>query len=486
MKYFGKTVAACICLSTALVWAQDPPGHDKAKILNGVRVPGNERLLETDYKNPSYRTVGQNWASALCHNGEWMKTAEARYEWQPIFDPTSAAESQVVGISGIAADPHLSDAKEKGDATDGDVWFTHPFGNDSNVNVIWESNPNFDFLVAPRIKSDEEQDAMRIQALNSGLRDAHVLHVEMDSDFMPPAFRAKEGDSIVVFGRWIVDCGHDNFQTEIHPPLLFARGSGTDDALTTKSTIIGRPFLVTQEYEHGSLRDHLLKQIRDLAPLAAIPPPFNLAAVAGIQLTARTKILAKPFVGTHLMFYQIRPPLQQPPGTRLRVSYHFTVRTGVSVQLTDAADGKGTVTLAVLFDDLAYRPATLPPQKDWKVPLSDIKAHENLGPWIIGAEFGAVGLGNPAVPLVLEKGVTTDRYKLPVYPEPSDTTVFASALRNNTKVLVDDTQPFPIRGVITVSWVKDPQAVVPRPAVNPRATVHRPVVPQQLAPHPPR
>jgi hypothetical protein len=49
-----------------------------------------------------------------------------------------------------------------------------------------------------------------------------VLGVEIDQDLVSQEFREwlTEGDRVAVFGRWIVDCGHDDFHAEIHPPLL--------------------------------------------------------------------------------------------------------------------------------------------------------------------------------------------------------------------------------------------------------------------------
>ena len=52
---------------------------------------------------------------------------------------------------------------------------------------------------------------------------AGVLGVETDQFLLPSLYRPKQGDRVAVFGRWIVDCGHPDFHTEIHPPLLTAR-----------------------------------------------------------------------------------------------------------------------------------------------------------------------------------------------------------------------------------------------------------------------
>ena len=470
IKTWLMTLASFTFSSTAILAQPMPP---KPCPLCSVPLPRNTWMLDTDHRNPRFGTIGQKWASAVCNDAEWLRSAGTKYEWQPILEPTYAAESQPVAVSGIASDVHRSQAKENGDAKDGDVWFTHPFGNDFNFNVIWPRNANFDFLMAPRIKADAEQDSMRLQALNSGLPNAGVLHVETDSDFIPSSFAVRDGDHVAVFGRWIVDCGHDTFKSEIHPPLLLARAS-TPDGLATKSTLISRPYLVTQDYDHGSLREHLLWQIGRLPLLLTAPPPFDLVIASKQQLTARTKVLTTPFRGIQLLYYYVRPPVKQPRGQILRVSYGLTVRTGVQVSLYPVSDNTGTVVVGVFLDEAAYKPPALPEKKDWKVPLSDIKSHENLGPWITGAEVGAAALGNPGVSIVLENGVVTDRYLFPKVPEVNMVTVLASSLRSGKAVVaVDDSQPFPVRGAVDLDWVPDPRRTLQIKRGIPRAATQR-------------
>ena len=88
----------------------------------------------------------------------------------------------------------------------------------------------------------------------------------MENRLIPGPYRVKTGDRVAVFGRWIVDTGHPDFHTEIHPPLLLAVARAASDQETT-STVIGRPYLVSQRWPGGpggvvsvGMIDHLLEE----------------------------------------------------------------------------------------------------------------------------------------------------------------------------------------------------------------------------------
>jgi hypothetical protein len=416
-----------------------PPTAKHKQIPNG-------RILGIDFKNPPFHRDSQTWAKDVCGGGTWLDGSSPRYEWTPILNPRQEGEDVVVAVAGMAINPHPS-------PVDGDVWFTHPFGNDWNFDVVWASNPSFDFLMAPRVKPDEEEDGRRLAAFQTGLEGARVLHVETDSDFVPSPFRAASGESVAVFGRWIVDCGHDTFAAEIHPPLMQVRAAPREDGIGTVSTVISRPFLVSQEFDRGSLYDQLISE-----SAKALNPVFPVTA----KLTARPQVMAKPFSGIHLLTYLVRPPVKQLPGYRLFVRYHFTVRTGILVNAYELHDIDGTLGVSVLFDDSTYKPADLPPKKNWNVTLNQIKDQRDLGPKINAIEAAANIYGNPAGSYVVERGIDTDRYEFPAVALPAEELgAFADALNNNTKVTVDDSQPFPILGIVEVKWVPDLRVIRP-------------------------
>ncbi len=415
----------------------------------------NASILDIDYTNPLPENENikdypaSNWPQNICENSLWLSGSSPK-EWGSILDAKNSIDNNaIVGVSGIAINPHTSGA---------DVWFTHPFGSDWNFDVAWKTNQNFDFLQNPIIKTDAETNAVRDKATSKDLQG--VIHVEMDSAFVPPFFRAKEGNSVAIFGRWIVDCGHDNYQTEIHPPLLFVKAVGQlaiGGGSSTESTVIGRPFMVAQDFDDGeSLRDHLAKQTNELLQLQ-LTGPF----VALFHYEAIPNILPNSFSGTHLMSFNIRPPREALENEHLYLSYHFTVRTGVTVSLSDVNDGQGTIRVNVLFDDVNYIPPQLPPAIEDNISIETIKGYnDDLGKALWIGQFGAAA--NPFVAIALQNGVKTNRYDIPLYTEQNDITVSMNELRANPTagIVVDDSQIYPIRGSMKVEWVyKEPETV---------------------------
>jgi hypothetical protein len=422
-----------------------------------VHYTANPTILDIQFVNPkpTFDTSAQ-WSKPQCSNNVWLTNSSPRWEWMPVLDPSSAAEDKPVGIVGLAQKAETSGNSQV--STFGDVWFDHPFGSDFDLDVGWAANPNQDFLVAPDIAPDADQTARNAAAINTFGAGGKAIHVEMETGLLPSAFRPSVNDSVAVWGRWIVDCGHPVFQSEIHPPLMLVKATRAND-LTTQSTVITRPFLVGQDFGGDGLFDYLVKQLGQLVagsiaggPWALLQPP----------LSARTNILTTPFTGLHIFIYKLRPPVQQPAKMKLFVSYHFTVKSSVAVQLTNVGDADGTVMMTVVMNQIGYKAATLPQRTNMNVPLSQIEAQENLGPYIKGAQAGgSLILANPFASIVLQKGVDTDQYTLPAYTDPPDIQRFADSLPGVTEVTVDDTQPYPLRGSIQVNWMVDPATIGP-------------------------
>src|SRR5262249_39904931 len=156
------------------------------------------------------------------------------------------------------------------------------------------------------------------------------IGVETDQDLVPFRYRAQEGDRVAVFGRWIADCGHTDFHTEIHPPLVLVtarEGGGAIDTNiavppteATSSFIVSRPWLVGQTFESDNLPviDHLVNEV------------VKVETQRSLRVEAHPKI-HKPYSGLYLISYVVRPPTpRRSPNDRLMVSFHFTVRHGIA------------------------------------------------------------------------------------------------------------------------------------------------------------
>ncbi len=402
-------------------------------------MPNPLPLLETDYVNAPYAHDGteSGWESAVCGNQTFPLT---NWAWMQILNEAEEYDSPVVGLSGTAFDCKPSPT---------DFPFTHPFGGDFECFIA--PDPAFVPLLAYSNRNPNDPDYLQAKttAINAlGPDVPGTIGLEVDEAFVPPSYQPTHLDRVAVFGRWIIDCGHGDYHSEIHPPLLLAVArqpkleDGTPDPDRTASTVIGRPYLVGQQFDFGgtkrAFRDNLLAQILILG-------------IPGAQAFARPEVSGVPFRGKVSIRYVLKPPSpRESPDDTLFVSFHFTVRTGITIHISN--NGQDSVSVAITMDDAAYKPAALPNKSDVRFSPGDLLAVE-FKEW--GEEIGQMlkpVLG--ANPLL---GIITDRYTSPQPSSPGDgktkfTNVPVSSLALDTPVNVDDNQPFPIYGSLDLAW----------------------------------
>jgi hypothetical protein len=293
-----------------------------------------------------------------------------------------------------------------------------------------------------------------------------VLGVETDQgllpDFSSPFGYGPQatGDSVAVWGRWIVDAGHPDFHTEIHPPLMVASAHPLPLLGETDSTVVGRPYLVDQlgyqtddgVIHDGGVFDHLGNEVRKVlgnGNFLGIPSSTTLEAHPDLLPT-----FAPGDTQVKLMDYVVQAPIPSPgPGFRLIANMSFTVRTGITVSVTPLP-GQNAVEVHVTMDPTQYKQA--PPPANKTTYYDD----QLVG----GAVDGVVaGLGdillspgaNPLIGLAADinlrqavvRGVSTDSYTLSP-PTPPLFQVAVDALQGNANAYAtvnnDDSQPFPI------------------------------------------
>jgi hypothetical protein len=205
--------------------------------------------------------------------------------------------------------------------------------------------------------------------------------------------------------------------------------------------------------------DHLLEEA-DKIPLSST------------QVEAHPTIMPKAFTGLHSMSYTVRPPSPRKlaGGTaaaavsadRLMVSFHFTVRTGVAVQVVNSGDD--AVTVNIVMNGNINQRAPLPPKINLTVSKStlaqmnsdagDLYSLEQFQRGVYGFIFGGP-LGDGLAEVFLSKGVLTDRYRTPLPGSAHDSEIIhvpVDSLSGNTPFSVDDSQPFPIYGHLTLKW----------------------------------
>lgn len=358
--------------------------------------------------------ANKEWAKVIAHNQTILEMGGPNWAWKPILDPNNEYDENLVGVSGTVLSSQISPS---------DLPFTHPFGGDWECFVIpdgpgfepyglYDLNPppnyydytpligesNIKFPDNPNCRPDKEMGeddynkavthAKEVCTwLNEPLKaPAGVLGVEFDKGLIPEKYRPAEGDRIAVFGRWIVDCGHCDFHTEIHPPLILVRAQafpGIKEEDTTKSdltelafdthvskithtSIISRPYLVSQDFGDGGVIEHGIKELLKVASI-----------VGSHKIEFNPQLLAKPFKGIHHLTYYVGAPAKRgspDPDTghypELYARYNFITRSGVYVYLSRFDDTTVKVDID-LYEDVYVSP-DVPAHTDVNIDMEEL------------------------------------------------------------------------------------------------------------------
>ena len=354
--------------------------------------------------------------------------AKVPFEWADIVP----GGKQVL-ISGTAAYTHLGPQ---------DNPFTHPFGNDLSMDVALD--PQFGAF-SQQLGTAEEKPGQMHTEIVSGV----IPHTVRASQASPnqtweqlstfnetgiqPGFSYPSlGDRVLVQGRWIIDCGHNNYGTELHPMsfLVWTQHQGS----TTVAHAYGNTVYDSQTYTSfdGS------------GPAKPFPSYFVSDVLAATQGTidhlggseVETPTVAAP------------PPWQvcAPKGTAghlLAVNYDMVTRPGVDIKVTpDSSTGCATVTVAYTS---SFQPAST-------------TLRQCVLPWSYVTQIAQAQYGKSLdIKGLIDKFVTAPAALAIVNQSPS--TSCADALAGPTvnaspsgqHVQVDASTSIPFYGVVTVS-----------------------------------
>jgi hypothetical protein len=453
-----------------------------------------QRILEIGYNNPTFDETKYkyDWGKELATgssdptNSDTFPIGIGR-EWVQVLAPNEDYDQTVVGATGWAIHPRIDDS---------DFPFDHPFDHpfppaetDWETSLALDMNPQtgagpFTFLLSNGDKatldhSDQIQDEGMAAA--RGLPTfAGLLGIEMDGQSLPSQFTqgAHDGDRLAVFGRWIIDAGHNNYRAEIHPPLMMASAAPIKDVNGTRALFVSRPFLTANTYtvdtsqiyndaasDDGTFFGHMIKEVaKVVCPIPLLPIPCSTL------VEAHVKVKSHPFQGVQLLHFLVRPPSDPPHAIameqKLSVSYHFTVRTGCAVQVVSSS--ADTVDIYVVMNSAGYHPPPLPARTTHNYSSDELNALDNsAGTDILWASAAAdavtLATGGPikagVVEAILRRGVQGDIYApLNNAVDMLSTTnavenALATSIPPNAGVTVDDSQPFPVSGWLEVKWV---------------------------------
>jgi len=228
----------------------------------------------------------------------------------------------------------------------GDFPFDHTFGSDFNMDVT----PDPPYMLAA------QGDAMEIGGLHVELAEGQLPHEEAPagpatgqrwSDMSDRSrqgiymrFVPQAGDRVLVMGHWIIDCGHTNFDTELHPLTFMASGR----AVGTKTVVNAfyNPYRETELYHPNPAQAVAFGDPSRLTDPVAVP--FPKALITDVLRLQNLGPVGYQSID-HLESWALLEPNQTSPvewrvcapagssGDRLDIKYHWITRPGVHVDV---------------------------------------------------------------------------------------------------------------------------------------------------------
>jgi hypothetical protein len=402
-------------------------------------------ILETDYVNTRRSPLDNrsDWPKRLVGGKTFMSIGAHRYDWVSVLDPDSQYDQPLTGLSGTALKPDVSKS---------DNPFLHPFGNDFEFFIA--PDPPYYSLLAPRMINKGYSDATSFANSKYGLNVPGVIGMEMDERLVPTQFRAKEGDRVAVWGRWIVDSGHDDYHTEIHPPLIMATARGSRSAQqaardhrtgeATTVQIITRPYLVSQEFGDGGLFEHLLIEVAKVVGLVSV------------QVEAHPRLLDMPFRGLNVVTFKVRPPNpRRSVRDRLIVEFNMTRRDdSVAIQVLKGSDGD-SLRVIIVLNEAGYTPPPRPKAVRHTVTATELDRDNPEAGDAYRKVLAASALLDKEAAVIFNKGIKSTKYVKPKAPVAGPVT---RVRLNNLRPVhadIDTSQPFPLFGTLKIEWERD-------------------------------
>ena len=391
---------------------------------------------------PDYTAAGvcgSDTATYLAELGNGTNPLQAKVlnEWGDIVPG-----SKQVLVSGSVAATHLGPQ---------DNPITHPYGDDLSMDVALDAPfTSFSRQLGP---AEETPGQMHVE-ISSGL----IPHDRRTSEasaqqtwrqlsdfnltgFQPGFSKPAVGDRTLVMGRWIIDCGHPNYGTELHPMafLAWAQRQGAD----TTVHAYYNPYRDTELYSaDASIVGKVDDQSR-LAGAQVFTRYFASDVLRAIQGTIDHLSGQELVAATHTS--PARWQVCAPAGTaggHVRVRYDVVARPGVDVSISPAPSSTcARVTVRLTG---SYRPM-------------DAQLRQCVLPWdfltrIAGQAFGS----SVDIRGLIDKFVSSPTARAVIDRDPATTCADALAgprvdpAPATQRLRVDAGQPFPFYGVITV------------------------------------
>ena len=156
-----------------------------------------------------------------------------------------------------------------------------------------------------------------------------------------PGYFPLPGDRVIVMGRWILDCGHDNYFTELHP-LTFLAWSHVDGDKTVVSFFYN-PYRVGQRYHPDPALATLVNQPLTRGNQFNVDAiQYLIASVNRLQDRGQAPFCCQSHLDIRVLLQALRArpsPFrvcapEGTEGTTLKVHYDIVARPGVRITPT--------------------------------------------------------------------------------------------------------------------------------------------------------
>jgi hypothetical protein len=256
----------------------------------------------------------------------------------------------------LEKDMEVSGTVSSVELSNGDLSIDHPFSRDFTFNVLLDE-PYWP-LARKLGEGEDEDNGAEEHEMHMELELGSMLHSEPQYEGPPAgepwqllpfeqtepltptldtrahenvqeAYVPKVGERIAMRGRWIIDCGHSDFHSELHPVTFMAFAH--QDGLKTVAHVISNPYRVTQLYGFGTRNVNsepkgipfptgLEFAIKADVEASVVGSKFPIELLGGLE---RTKPSTTPF--------SVCPP--PGAGEKAKIHHRFVTREGLSVSI---------------------------------------------------------------------------------------------------------------------------------------------------------
>ena len=241
-------------------------------------------------------------------------------------------------VEGVVTNSFLSGADYAGDhaeAPDG-YWLGDPPPNGSEQCGVFNAqhalcddwivlvrpDPEYRFLLA----QDREREPGTDKGLgNFGAELQGSLEAEIEQWLIPAGYRPEPGDRTHLTGRWVVDCGHDDWHAELHPIESFVTSHSRLNAGALGKLEVAATVVVTGDWPGGELRLDLWPPARPSPDAVLRWRPERHGVAQGLTVEERAEPADNPN-HLHLTVASLEPAAPLVTGNWNEVHPHQTRR----------------------------------------------------------------------------------------------------------------------------------------------------------------